>query len=90
MSTTRLVQTEILQAIQIMLDKTVEKLAIPKEYTSVVEAVNADGTYRVSINGASYDLKCGWGGTLTVGTSVWVHVNNPTRVSSTSYICALR
>lgn len=54
---------------------------------SVVKAVQTNGKYTVSINGADYDLVCGVGVTLKAGDTVLVHI--PNNQFKDAYICAL-
>lgn len=79
------IQDEILQAIEIMIQKRVP--SAPMDIPTVVTGVDGD-TYKVNIDGVDYNVKDGVNISPTVGTKVWVHL--PNGKINQAYIAAKR
>lgn len=79
------IQDEILQAIEIMIQKRVP--SAPMDIPTVVTGVDGD-TYKVNIDGSDYNVKDGINLNPTVGTKVWVHL--PNGKINQAYIAAKR
>lgn len=69
------IQKEIITTINLLIEKSLSKLAISKDIPSVVTDIDGDN-YIVNINGGKQRLKCGTNITLRKGSTVWVHVPN--------------
>lgn len=76
------IQDEIISTIEIIVQKHLSKLKIPRDVVSVVTAISGD-KYKINIDGTDYWVKDGIGLNLTVGTHVWVRiVGNERYISS--------
>ena len=69
------IQKEIINTIDLLIEKRLSKLAISRDIPSVVTDIDGD-TYIVNINGGKQKIKCGTNITLTKGSPIWVHVPN--------------
>ncbi len=69
------IQKEIINSIDIMIKKNLEKNRISQDVASVVQEISGS-KYKVLINGNSTWIPCGTNLTLTVGKPVWVHLPN--------------
>lgn len=84
------IQNEILKAIEIIIDKKLEKYAIVSDVQSIVTDVKND-KYKVFINGSEYWVKCGFDTTsINIGTPVWVHLPNGNQNFKSAFIIAKR
>ncbi|MGN0432805.1 MAG: hypothetical protein ACI4EQ_10670 [Lachnospiraceae bacterium] len=66
----------ILNSVNILLEKRLKALRYDKTFKSTVWGVNADGTYQINYMGQLYDVPNSLGGTLVPGQSVWVKIPN--------------
>ncbi len=78
------IKEELLDTIETLIKKEIQKQSKNKDVISVVTAVNGD-KYKVNIDGTDHWLKDGIGLGLTVGTQVWIRV-----VGNNMYIASKR
>ena len=84
------IQSEILKTIEIMIDKSIAKLNIPRDVPTVIKSQDSQGRYLVTIDGSDYWVKDQVGlSDLHPMTSVWVHIPNSNNLSS-AFILAKR
>lgn len=69
------IQEEIIKSIELIVQKTVDRSNTSCDIPSVVKEISGN-KYRVSVNGSDMWVKCGTNLTLSVGTTVWVHIPN--------------
>lgn len=67
------IQDEIMNTVEIIVQKHLNKLKIPRDVVSVVTDISGD-KYKVNIDGTNYWVKDGIGLNLTVGTQVWIRI----------------
>ncbi len=82
------IKEEILKAIDILVQKAIEKYE-HNEIATVVEAVNGN-KYAVMIDGTRYEVKDGINLKPSVGTPVWVKLPYGTGNMTGAYIMAKR
>lgn len=78
------IQKEIIQTIETLVKKEIQKQSQSRDVVSVVTGIKGD-KYKVTIDGAEYWLKDGIGLNLAVGTQVWVRI-----VGNEKYIASRR
>ena len=69
------IQKEIINTIDLLIEKRLSKLTMSRDIPSVVTDIDGD-KYIVNINGGKQKLKCGTNLTLSKGSTVWVHIPN--------------
>lgn len=69
------IQKEIINAIDVMIKKSLEKYRTSQDIASVVQEISGS-KYKVLINGNTFWIPCGTNLTLSVGKPVWVHIPN--------------
>ena len=67
------IQDEIMNTVEIIVQKYLSKLKIPRDVVSVVTEISGDKC-KVNIDGINYWVKDGIGLNLTVGTAVWIRI----------------
>ena len=81
------IQNEILRAIELMVEKSIEKHTTT-EFKSVVEEIDND-LYKITYEGHSYWVKDGVNCSPTVGSLVWLRCPNGIATNPKNlYICA--
>lgn len=69
------IQDEIIKAIKLIVDNEIGNLKNSDMEAKIV-SINSDGTYKVRINNADYDVKNGTNISFKIGTKVLVHSIN--------------
>lgn len=84
------IQREILRTIEVIVQKAIEDLNIPRDVPTIIKEQDLKGNYLVTIDGSDYWVKDGVGlGVLAPMTSVWVHIPYSDNLSS-AFIIAKR
>lgn len=79
---------KILDAIEILIEKRLEKLRLTYMFKSTIYAVNSDGTYSIVKDKIRYNVKNGMGINFSVGKNVWIIV--PNGELKDMFICGVR
>lgn len=82
------IKQEIIESINIIVNRSIQKL-VNNDIATIVEEIDSTrGRYKVRINGVEKYVKDGVGISPIVGQSVWVHL--PNGVLKDAYISARR
>lgn len=84
------IQREILRTIEVIVQKEIENLNIPRDVPTIIKERDLKGNYLVTIDGSDYWVKDQVGlGELAPMDKVWVHIPTSNNFSS-AFIIAKR